>query len=121
MSKKFTKDDLKVGYVVKLRNGNLHMVMPIDREGVEFVTTTSDGFHTRSNLYTHDLFINHHERDYDIMEVYGFSKWCHEAYMISTKDRELLWSREPKKTCDDCIHKVVCTHVGTCEHYMAKN
>ena len=27
---------------------------------------------------------------------------------------------EPKNTCDDCIHKPVCTHVGTCDHFMEK-
>lgn len=120
MSNKFTKKDLKVGYVVKLRNGTLEMVMPVDREGVEFATTRSDGFHTRSTQYTDDLFIDGRNRDYDIMEVYGFSRWCMEAYMISTKDRKLLWKREPEKTCDSCAHKVVCTHVGMCEHYLEK-
>lgn len=122
-NKNFTKADLKVGYVVKFRRGDLRMIMPASLG--KLVAIASDGSNGDISKYRDDLTHQYGEKaaDFaglDIMEVYGLSCWDHEAYMISTSSRELLWKRE-EKTCDSCAHKVVCTHVGMCEHYMEKN
>jgi hypothetical protein len=121
MNKKFTKADLKVGYVVKYRDGILAMVMP-GRNG-NLIMIDKMQRYAELSYYEDDLLGRFREHDYiDIVEVYGYSHFNYTAMDIVPNDRELLWKREetPKKTCDDCIHKVVCSHVGTCEHFAEK-
>lgn len=124
MNKNFTKADLKVGYVVKYRNGSLRMVMPYT--GGLVLTTRNGGMLDISTALNDDLtyrsFIQRTFKELDVMEVYGLNQHGGDACSISTNNRELLWKREepPKKTCDDCIHKVVCSHVGMCEHFAEK-
>ena len=123
MNKKFTKDDLKAGYVVKYRNGNLRMVMP-STGGL--VLTSIDGQWLNISTELHDDLtavpwpVDSNDHSLDVMEVYGLARYGNSTWHISTANRELLWERE-EKTCDSCAHKVVCTHLGMCEHYMAKN
>lgn len=124
MNKNFTKADLKVGYVVKYRNGCLRMVMPY--AGGLVLTTINGGMLDIDTALNDDLtyrsFIQWTHKGLDVMEVYGLNKHGSDACSISANGRELLWKREepPKKTCDDCIHKVVCSHVGVCEHFAEK-
>lgn len=99
-NKKFTKADLKVGYVVKFRRGDLRMIMPASLG--KLVAIASDGTNGDISKYRDDLTHRYGEKatdfaDFDIMEVYGLSCWDHEAYMISTSSRELLWKREEAK------------------------
>lgn len=120
MSKKFTKKDLKVGYVVKVKKNNeLRMVMETRSDGI--VLVNKDGWYLCLTGYSNDLrWTGTRDCDWTIMEVYGYRNRGADACEISTTNRELLWKREPEKTCDNCAHKVVCTHVGMCEHYMEK-
>lgn len=83
MNKNFTKADLKVGYVVKHRNGEMRMVLPY-RRGLVF--TDIDG-----HWLDPDTDLN------DVMEVYGLSAFGSTACRISTFGRELLWKREEAK------------------------
>lgn len=87
------KLDLKTGYLVKYRNGNLRMVMP-SSEGMIFVG--EDGGHMFMNDYNEDLLCET-GKAYDIMEVWGFSDFCIYALKVKTDNRKLLWSREDKK------------------------
>lgn len=100
MNKNFTKADLKVGYVVKLRDGSLEMVMMSGVCGLRnhaLLSVGTSGCWTNiaqdidDNLCRHD-----NKRDYDIVEVYGYSTYAYCALKISTDDRELLWKREEK-------------------------
>lgn len=120
MSKKFTKKDLKVGYVVKVKKNNeLRMVMETRSDGI--VLVNKDGWYLCLTGCSNDLrWTGTRDCDWTIMEVYGYRNRGADACEISTTNRELLWKREPEKTCDNCAHKVVCTHVGMCEHYMEK-
>lgn len=128
MDKIFTKDDIRYGYVVKFRNDRLAMAMPTHALGsgkvITALRTPGTGWGDLGE-YTFDM-RSAHNSDFDIMEVYGYSKYAHRCIDVSTDYRELLWKREekcvkkPKKTCDDCMHKVVCTHVGMCEHFTEK-
>lgn len=115
-NKKFTKADLKVGYIVKHRNGLLAMVMP-GRNGNMIVIDSKERY-TNFESLTSDMKVVGSER-LDIMEVYGYSPYNFMSMRFDTDGRDLLWKRE-EKTCDTCAHKVVCTHVGMCEHYMEK-
>lgn len=125
MSKKFTKADLRAGYVVRYRNGKLRMVMPYlgglvltDRDGqwLNVGTDLNDDLTEKRDSFIAEGLL-------DVMEVYGLNAYGSNTLHISTDDRILLWKRDeekPKKTCDDCIHKVVCSHVGMCEHFAEK-
>ena len=121
-NKKFTKDDLKVGYVVKLRNGDTRMVMP--QASGSLVVTDAKGFWSFLSDYRDDLTFDGIKVcdccDHDIMEVYGLADLGAYTVNFDSLRRKLLWKREEEKTCDSCAHKVVCTHVGMCEHYMEK-
>lgn len=99
-NKNFTKADLKVGYVVKFRRGDLRMIMP--GSSGRLLAIASDGTNGDIDSYGDDLLHQYGCRaaDFkglDIMEVYGFSHWDHTAYYISTENRERLWKREEAK------------------------
>lgn len=121
-NKKFTKADLKVGYVVKTRAGELYMVM-INADK-KLVMVNGDKNWMRLYAFNDDLTDSNQtsllgmpsDKKYDIMEVYGYSRLSSHTTIVETSYRDLLWKRE-EKTCDQCIHKVVCSHVGMCEHF----
>lgn len=125
MNKNFTKADLKVGYVVKTRAGEVYMVMCNFDGELTMVKANMDWM--RLYAYNDDLtdsprtstWLGVANKKYDIMEVYGYSHICARALTVETDNRDLLWKRE-EKTCDNCIHKVVCSHVGMCEHFAEK-
>lgn len=94
MNKNFTKDDLKVGYVVRCRNNELHMYMKL-----------ADGSSVIIDEYGSALKMEHFDddlrdktpesvTDYTITEVYGYSESFMHACRISTYRRPLLWKRE---------------------------
>lgn len=87
------KSDLKVGYVVKTRDGYLRMLVPIKFCGLVFMRKTCQVLMYKD--YTEDLTDTDGDAQYDIMEVWGFSEA--NAFDVSTDDRDLLWKREPKK------------------------
>ena len=123
MDKKFTKDDLKVGYVVILKEAlNPHIVAMNAAGEMGFVD--EDHLWMRLSQYNNRLYDMFPSigKDYSVVEVYGYSKSISCAYEFSTRNRELLWRREekPKETCDDCIHKVVCNHGNICRHFAEK-
>ena len=115
------KEDLKSGYVVKLRNGELRMVMragnftkilvnPMTQEW-DYMSAWSDAL--KSNRRTKKLntqtygvqglisFQQVRDESFDIIEVYGLlcsTKEYGEALTCATEHRKLLWKRsEPKK------------------------
>ena len=86
------KSDLKVGYVVKFRNNEMGIIMQTN-QGLIIIQKNE----TFNNFYFLNEDLTNENKDYDIMEVYGFTDRNHTALRISTKDRELLWKREDKK------------------------
>lgn len=91
-NKQFTKDDLKVGYVVKLRNGDVRMYMPCSFCSFSLVSTNG----TITSCYDIDL-TNTEGSCWDVMEVYGYAQNGSSALMISIQNRERLWTREETK------------------------
>ena len=98
MNKNFTKADLKVGYVVKYRNGNLRMVMPytgglvltsIDGQWLSIGTDLDDDLTEKRDIFGGGGSL-------DVMEVYGLTRYGTGTCYISTDNRELLWKREEK-------------------------
>ena len=100
-NKKFTKNDLKVGYVVKLRDGGLEMVTMSGICGSNnsmLISIGTSGVWTDISRNIDDnLCRKDNTRDYDIVEVYGYSQYAYCALKVSTENRELLWKREEAK------------------------
>lgn len=89
----FTKDDLKVGYLVKLRNGELAHVVDTQKEGL--CLDNESGWNQTKN---HSNGLTHREFDkLDIMEVYGLTQYGYKAHKFEVGDRKLLWKREEVK------------------------
>lgn len=105
MAKKFTINDIKSGYVVKLRNGKLMMAL---RAGdFEKILCGDKGdwiYMSRySSSFNHPV-LKHH----DIVEVYGLVEEGHyeDAGFLDTDHRPLLWKRsEPVKMTVEEINK----------------
>lgn len=87
----FTLGDLKVGYLVELRDGSGNMVMEATEGKV--LIEEYNGYYLELNAYNNNL--NYYgDSDYDIIKVYGFSKYKSKALKFTTEDRELLWERK---------------------------
>lgn len=87
----FTLDDLKVGYLVELRDGSGNMVMEATEGKV--LIEEYNGYYLELNAYNNNLNYDGNS-DYDIIKVYGFSKYKSKALKFNTEDRELLWERK---------------------------
>ena len=94
-----TKSELKPGYVVRSRNGQLRMVMPLHNSG-EYVLVemeTNNPHHGDLKDFDEDLMNRCGLRNTDIVEVYGFSKNKRSVWSFDGRDRNLLWKRPEKK------------------------
>lgn len=93
-NKKFTKDDLKVGYIVVCDEGTymVNMVMRGERENLIAVDQECKWIDLKDDL-THDL-ICPSQGDLTITSVYGYCTFGFKSCAISTDDRPLLWKRE---------------------------
>ena len=96
-----TKSELKPGYLVELKNGDLYMVMQTN--GMLILAKQPE-----ENFYDHKICNNwlgiryyqddmkHEMANFTIMKVYGNAKYANQVFRFSTENRELLWER-PKK------------------------
>ena len=91
-----TLKDLKAGYVVEQRNGNLKMVMPYGDGGICIIEYNGVYGRLLDSSYSDDLkAIGWPE--FDIIKVYGYTEYAHESLRICTEDRPILWQREERK------------------------
>lgn len=110
-AKVFTRSDMKPGYVVKLRNGEYRMAIPIGQSGALILTnglTSSENgkwnylinwntdFKANSSCFSNIGSIE----AYDIMVVYGYicgtENYSRCGY-ISSDNRPVLWERKEAK------------------------
>lgn len=114
MNKQFTKDDLKVGYVVKTRDRVLYMVTRNDIDQLVMV----DQYYGWMPLYVYNDDLTDSDRtscigseaneNYDIVEVYGYSMINGRTREIETANRKLLWKREePKEMTLEEVEKIL--------------
>lgn len=97
MKQEFTKADLKAGYLVKDRQGDIKMVMPTQDS---MIVVYKDGASWGDMNYINDdlTYKDSRHNEFDIMKVYGFSKYGIEVLGFKIGNRPLLWERkEPKK------------------------
>lgn len=97
--KMFSKDDLKVGYVVQRRDGTLFMVVPVMSKGGannEYEMRIVDKEYHWDSIpkYSDDLKTDNNFTGFDIVKVYGFSKYANNCLQISTENRNLIWERK---------------------------
>ena len=89
----FKKEDLKVGYLVKTRGGEVAHIVNTDKKGM--CLNYEDGYSKIEN-YNNNL-TNKSFYNLDITEVYGYTLYGHHAHKFEVEDRELLWKREEVK------------------------
>ena len=94
--KNFTKDDLKVGYIV-VSDGKPWMAMFTQSESSgmsnRMVLLNNEGRWMDLREFNNDLSCSVMP-EYTITEVYGYSKFAYQARDMSTSCRTLLWKRE---------------------------
>ena len=89
----FTKEDLKPCMVVALRCGMLALVAETSRGIIfEIENGTSLLYYSGFN----DDLTEEHNKNNDIIRVYGYSSYLFKANELSEAGRELLWEREEK-------------------------
>lgn len=88
-----TINELKPGYLVKLRNGEHYMVMNTER-GLVLVKDKCGDVNMWLELNKNRMEAN---GPHTIMEVYGHNHYAHKVFDFSTEDRTLLWRRKEKK------------------------
>lgn len=113
---KFTRDDLEIGHVVELRNGEFRMVMPVGTSGSlilaggldtkwSYLTCWDDDLDARSQRFVNGAWPSHeayiHAKEFDIMAVYGFVQGSvnyNRVGDLSRDNRPVLWTRiKPKR------------------------
>lgn len=106
LSQDFTFNDLQYGYVVEFRNGSRGLYMP-GKLGDVFYACPSE--YNLSRFYKSDL--KHlNTSNWDIMKVFGFTKYAYSVTHTSIDGRELLWERNErediKMTVDEMKEKL---------------
>ncbi len=109
MAKKFTINDIKSGYVVKLRNGVFMYTLRVNQN--KFTKIITNGYDDWMYLsrYDDDLKCDGNRRFLDIMEVYGLiegtDNYAHCGF-VDSDHRPLLWKRsEPVRMTVEEINR----------------
>lgn len=91
--KQFTKNDLKPGMLVKVRDGSFFQVFEV-KNGLCFA---NEDEYSALKFFTDDLhcsgILTPHE-EWDVMEVWDLAEYPSKAFGLSTEGRYLLWERE---------------------------
>lgn len=91
------KSDLKVGYLVKFRNGAIKMVMPTTGQ-VVFVG--EEGAWIGSNEYDNNLKCLAGS-DYDIIKVWGYTDYACDSIKFDEDSREILLEEKREMTISE--------------------
>ena len=95
MEKKFKKNQLKAGYVVKLNNEDYAVIWPY-KDGMELITAGDDTYSL--NKYDDNLLFNGEPSNpLTIQIVFGLRNNSNRIYEISGEDRDVLFRRNSKK------------------------
>lgn len=89
--KKMNKDNLKVGYIVKIRNGKFGMIVEDTYKDIRILYKSRETSTITENLESF------WDNNYDIVEVYGYNEYFLDALEFTSNGRKLLWKREEVK------------------------
>lgn len=93
LSKEFTIDDLKYGYLVETRDGRYALYMPSQNGDVfDFGSINYSIMNYKKNL----KYDNNRNSNVDIVKVFGFAEYG--TIQLTTDNRELLWERKERET-----------------------
>lgn len=107
----FTKADLKSGYLVQYRNGELRLVVETSDGG--FVLLSGECMiYNSSSSYNDELRYSCTALPNDIMKVYGLPKRAENGSVLFTDGRELIWQREEKPAAKKMTVSEVCKALG---------
>lgn len=107
----FSKRDLKSGYLVEYRNGELRLVAETGDGGFVLLSGECEIYNS-SRGYNDDLRYGCAELPNDIMRVYGLPKRAENGSVLSTSGRELIWQREEKPAAKKMTVADVCKALG---------
>lgn len=94
LSKDFTIDDLKYGYLVELRDGRYALYMPSQNGDVfDFGNTYFAVGNYQNNL----KYYSNCNNCFDIVSVYGWTDST-SSIQLTTDNRELIWERNERET-----------------------
>ena len=109
MKKKFTINDIKSGYIVKLRNGVFMYTLRVNQDKFTKIITNGRDDWMYLSRYDYDLKCDGDRRFLDIMEVYGLIEGTNNyarCGFLDNNHRPLLWKRsEPVKMTVEEINK----------------
>lgn len=89
VEKPFKLDDLEVGYLVEVRNGNIYVVLPnITSNKCEFMMVSENGFNI-INSFKCD-----YNNDFDIVKVYGHTESLVYGLFNSKDRRPIIWEEK---------------------------
>lgn len=101
LSKEFTIDDLKYGYLVELRDGRYALYMPSRNGDVfDFGNVDFSIMNYKKNL----KYYNNRNSNVDIVKVFGFAEYG--TLQLTTKNRELLWERKERETVEMTVNEM---------------
>lgn len=89
-----TKNDLKAGYLIRNRRGELRIIAPANDT---LVIISQIGRYGELTETKEDL-TSMNGSEFDIMEVYGYSTMYHKVLSFDTNFRPLLWKRKEEET-----------------------
>ena len=94
LSKEFTIDDLKYGYLVKIRDGRYALYMPSQNGDVfDFGNTYFAVGNYQNNL----KYYSNCNNCFDIVSVYGWTDSA-SSMQLTTDNRKLIWERNERET-----------------------
>ena len=101
----FKKEDIKAGYVIRLRNGDCRTIFPVGKEGT-LIAMDSTGVWSYLSQWNSDFKytgrIDEFDSEcYDIISVYGYVHGTHNYHQmfrtVQIDNRPLLWKRTEAK------------------------
>lgn len=105
MNKIRSIEDIKSGYVVRLRNGKLYMCMRYDEDKFLKCFVDKDGYWIDAYM-AYDKLYNKLKQCYDIVEVYGLPNYPSRYRDISKSQRPLLYMEKKKMTVHEIEEKL---------------
>ena len=88
------KDLVKYGYVVELRNGSSAIIMPTEEE--DYLDFCDNVCCLKFSNYDENLCYRGESEKYDVMKIFGYSKYGYRTFCNNRDGRELIWKREPE-------------------------
>ena len=103
MENKFTKEDIRVGYLVEIESGEYRELFVVTMWEEKIIFTNGDVWH-RWSSFDENLCSKHAK----ITKVFGWTTYAEQMWYNSADGRPLIWERkEPVKITKKEIEKIL--------------